>query len=294
MRGVVVPLLAAAQVELGRSCHAALLQRDTRFHPVVASAQIVAAGLDRHREVRDHWVAHEPRGRPCARVEASGEAHELGILRDRRLIDDRLHASRAFGAEADDAAESGDDRRLAPHERAFVGGRFVVRAHPGVGVHHRIIVGGGKTQRTVRRLLAHVCNVDQHAALCEIAQERHARRREALDVAVPAFGRIAIVTERGPRRVVHFPHAEVRAALANLRRSGSTWLLTTHFVGPRPNDEIVLGDWRPLNLVRAPFELPEPVALVDERLTGDAEQWSDKRLALWRLADLAEWEAKAP
>ena len=88
--------------------------------------------------------------------------------------------------------------------------------------------------------------------------------------------------------LVHFPHAEVRAALANLRRSGSTWLLTTHFVGPRPNDEIVLGDWRPLNLVRAPFELPEPVALVDERLSGEAEQWSNKRLALWRLADLGE------
>jgi hypothetical protein len=90
--------------------------------------------------------------------------------------------------------------------------------------------------------------------------------------------------------LVHFPHWEVRAALNNFRRSGSTWLLATHFSGPRPNDDIPLGEWRPLNLERPPFCLPPPIEQIGERLTGEAEQWSDKLLALWRLADLSGFD----
>lgn len=86
--------------------------------------------------------------------------------------------------------------------------------------------------------------------------------------------------------LVHFPIADIRAALANFRRSGSTWLLTTHFVGDRSNEEIRLGDWRPLNLERPPFRLPPPTEQIDEMLRGEAEQWADKRLALWRISDL--------
>jgi SAM-dependent methyltransferase len=84
--------------------------------------------------------------------------------------------------------------------------------------------------------------------------------------------------------LVHFPLAEARAALRNFKRSGSAWLLATHFRGERTNEEIVLGDWRPLNLERLPFHLPPAVDEVDERLGGD---WADKRLALWWLAGLA-------
>jgi hypothetical protein len=90
--------------------------------------------------------------------------------------------------------------------------------------------------------------------------------------------------------LVHFPHAEVRAALDNFKRSGSTWLLTTHFAGDRPNDDISLGDWRPLNLRHPPFNLPPPIHEIDERLTGEASHWADKRLALWRLGELPAFE----
>jgi hypothetical protein len=47
-----------------------------------------------------------------------------------------------------------------------------------------------------------------------------------------------------------------------------------------------MGDWRPLNLERAPFLLPAPLAVVDERLSEISDEWGDKRLALWRLHDL--------
>jgi hypothetical protein len=88
--------------------------------------------------------------------------------------------------------------------------------------------------------------------------------------------------------LVHFPITDVRSALVNFRRSGSTWLLTTHFVGDRANEEIRLGDWRPLNLERPPFGLPRPAEAISERLEGLYPEWYDKRLALWRLSDLPD------
>jgi hypothetical protein len=125
----------------------------------------------------------------------------------------------------------------------------------------------------------------------EKAHGRPGRSFRVADLVADPLPRADLVLCRDA--LVHFPHAEIRAALANFRRSGSTWLLMTHFVGPRPNDEIVLGDWRPLNFELPPFELPEPAAQIDERLGGEAAQWSDKRLALWRLEDLAEWERRS-
>jgi hypothetical protein len=88
--------------------------------------------------------------------------------------------------------------------------------------------------------------------------------------------------------LVHFPVTDVHAALENFRRSGSTWLLTTHFVGDRANEDIRLGDWRPLNLERSPFGLPRPAEAISERLESLYPEWSDKRLALWRLSDLPD------
>jgi hypothetical protein len=46
------------------------------------------------------------------------------------------------------------------------------------------------------------------------------------------------------------------------------------------------GEWRPLNLQRAPFNFPEPLRLINERCTEEGDRYADKSLGLWRLSDL--------
>ena len=88
--------------------------------------------------------------------------------------------------------------------------------------------------------------------------------------------------------LVHFAFADIRAALGNFARSGARWLLTTTFIDPRrENTDIATGDWRPLNLQRPPFDFPAPERMIDERCLHTGGIYVDKRLALWRLDELA-------
>lgn len=85
--------------------------------------------------------------------------------------------------------------------------------------------------------------------------------------------------------LVHFSFPDLWRALANLRRSGARYLITTTFIGDRENEEIATGGWRPLNLERPPFSFPPPERLIDERwLTGGI--YADKRLGVWRMGDV--------
>lgn len=83
----------------------------------------------------------------------------------------------------------------------------------------------------------------------------------------------------------HLSFAQITAALANFRRSGSTWLLTTTHPASKANVDIKTGEFRSLNLTGWPFDLPQPIELIYERPDagfGDV----DKALGLWRIADL--------
>ena len=82
--------------------------------------------------------------------------------------------------------------------------------------------------------------------------------------------------------LVHLPFAEGLEALSNIRRSGATWLLATTFPARESNADIRMGRWRPLNLCRPPYSLPEPEQLVNERFAADPK-YADKSLGLWRL-----------
>ncbi len=86
--------------------------------------------------------------------------------------------------------------------------------------------------------------------------------------------------------LVHFSYADAWAALRNFRRSGATYLLTTTFVDRATNENIRTGGWRVLNLEAPPFAFPPPLALIDERCTHTGGIYRDKRLALWKIADL--------
>jgi SAM-dependent methyltransferase len=86
--------------------------------------------------------------------------------------------------------------------------------------------------------------------------------------------------------LVHLSFTDARAAIRNFRRSGSRFVLATTFVDRSQNSDVPTGGWRVLNLARAPFHFPAPLALIDERCTHSAGIYRDKRLGLWELASL--------
>jgi hypothetical protein len=106
------------------------------------------------------------------------------------------------------------------------------------------------------------------------------------------FMRLNLVTDELPRAdlvfcrdcLFHFSFAHARQALENIKRSGAKYLLATTNIRQDNNRDIVTGEWRRLNLQRPPFNLPEPLLLIDEKSPDPAA--SDKHLGLWRVADL--------
>jgi hypothetical protein len=88
--------------------------------------------------------------------------------------------------------------------------------------------------------------------------------------------------------LVHLSFANIHHAIANLKRSGTCWLLTTTFPDASANRDIDDGDWRVLNLQYAPFLFPAPLAVINEGCTEAGGDYADKSLALWRVGDLPD------
>lgn len=86
--------------------------------------------------------------------------------------------------------------------------------------------------------------------------------------------------------LVHLPFSDVFMALNNVCRSGATYLLTTSFPERTENRDISMGDWRPLNMERAPFFLPPPLRYINEGCTEGDGYFADKSLGLWRVDDV--------
>jgi SAM-dependent methyltransferase len=77
----------------------------------------------------------------------------------------------------------------------------------------------------------------------------------------------------------HLPLEDALRVIRNLCRSGSSYLLTTCYPLTTVNHDIVAGDWLAINLLRPPFNFPEPMQWVTE-----AKEW--ERLGLWQLRAL--------
>ncbi|MCA1383935.1 class I SAM-dependent methyltransferase [Bradyrhizobium sp. BRP23] len=88
--------------------------------------------------------------------------------------------------------------------------------------------------------------------------------------------------------LVHLSFANIYRALAQFRMSGARFLLVTTFPEWDDNHDCEDGDWRALNMEKAPFGWPAPQALIDERCEEGGGGWRDKSLGLWRLDELPE------
>jgi len=84
--------------------------------------------------------------------------------------------------------------------------------------------------------------------------------------------------------LVHLSFHDASNVIHNFKQSKSRYLLTTTFTEQAGNTNILTGEWRPLNLHKAPFNFPEPIRLIHEDCVP--ENGFDKCLGLWRLADL--------
>ncbi len=86
--------------------------------------------------------------------------------------------------------------------------------------------------------------------------------------------------------MVHLPLADITTVLQRIKASGSRYLLATTFTRHAENRDIRMGDWRPVNLTVAPFNLPTPLRLIDEGCMEGEGRYGDKAMALWDLRSL--------
>jgi SAM-dependent methyltransferase len=88
--------------------------------------------------------------------------------------------------------------------------------------------------------------------------------------------------------LVHLSYEHIFLALRNLSQSKSKYLLTTTFPDRSGNCDIPTGDWRPINLEKAPFNLKRPLRIINEGCTEFDGAFKDKSLGLWRIDDILQ------
>ena len=85
---------------------------------------------------------------------------------------------------------------------------------------------------------------------------------------------------------VHLSNDHIKAALRNIVRSDSKWLLTTTFPKTEENFDILTGEWRALDLCKPPFSFQEPINLIMEGQSHVKGQRVDKMIGLWKVSDI--------
>jgi len=87
--------------------------------------------------------------------------------------------------------------------------------------------------------------------------------------------------------LIHLSFEHIRMALGNIFRSGIPHLLISNYPLNRRNWDIDSGGFRPINLCKWPFNLPQPRESFDES-TPQAEQGTKfaRRLSCWDREDI--------
>ena len=84
--------------------------------------------------------------------------------------------------------------------------------------------------------------------------------------------------------LIHLSNRATLQVLSNFRKSGSKFLLTTHFPNEKKNTFIVNGMFRRINLEISPFNLPAPIEIfLEDQIDQSLEK---KFLALWDLTKI--------
>jgi SAM-dependent methyltransferase len=92
--------------------------------------------------------------------------------------------------------------------------------------------------------------------------------------------------------LVHLSFANIGRVIRVLRASGVRYLITTTFLEHAANTDVIDGDWRPLNLERAPFHFPRALAVLVEGCEEEGGAYADKALGAWEIAALSGFETQ--
>jgi hypothetical protein len=84
---------------------------------------------------------------------------------------------------------------------------------------------------------------------------------------------------------IHLKNKDIEAAIENIKRSGSKYLLASTARHAGPNEELGLAFWRPVDLELAPFCLPAPVELIPDASLLEIES-SERFLGVWLISEL--------
>lgn len=89
--------------------------------------------------------------------------------------------------------------------------------------------------------------------------------------------------------LVHLCFTHALDIIANFKKSGARYLLTTSFTEQTCNNDLTgtSAFWRPLNLCLAPFNFPEPLLVIQEGCTEENGRYGDKSLCMWQLKDIS-------
>ncbi|MDI9257678.1 class I SAM-dependent methyltransferase [Flavobacterium sedimenticola] len=107
-----------------------------------------------------------------------------------------------------------------------------------------------------------------------------------------AFREIDIINDDLPKvdlilcrdLLVHLKNQQIIAALKNIKKSGSKYLLTTSFKNTTHNqDNGVIGFWRTINLELEPFNWKYPIDEIFENCTEGNGKYNDKYLLLYQI-----------
>jgi hypothetical protein len=85
--------------------------------------------------------------------------------------------------------------------------------------------------------------------------------------------------------LIHLSFEMIWLALRNVRRSPIRYLLASTYPHKRRNWDIETGGFRPINLQRAPFHLPEPLRIIREDVLPETPAY-ERHLGLWRVDQL--------
>lgn len=82
----------------------------------------------------------------------------------------------------------------------------------------------------------------------------------------------------------HLCESDIKKVFDNLLGSSVKYIMTTSYMSNYSNHDISTGDFRPINLEQAPFDLPSPIDALDDGLPGEVV----RRLCLWNVQDLQQ------
>ena len=133
----------------------------------------------------------------------------------------------------------------------------------------------------------------------DIVEDLIERNTEAFSGPNRSFQQVDLLTDNIPDAdlvicrdcLVHLSFRDAKRALQQLCESQCKFLLTTTFTARTKNTDIATGQWRPLNLQAAPFNLPAPRNIIREFPEDSESPYADKCLAVWSIGDLQNAES---